>query len=76
MHPARRSTAAVQNIARLVIGESWTLTGYKITATDIDGIKNGVAEIVKAFEAPDAGVIFRLAGGEREEPVEAPRTRE
>ena len=76
IHPSRPDVSYTITPIRLVIGESWTLTGYKITARDIEGIQNGVAEIVKAFNALDAGVIYHLAGGEREEPVETPRTRE
>lgn len=59
---------------RAVIRDPWTLRGYKITAPDVSGIRNGVAEIVAAFKA---GVdIIRLQSGPRSGPVATPLTRE
>ena len=37
--------------ARLVLGESWTLNGYKITAHSEQGLQNGVQEVRQAFAA-------------------------
>ncbi|MHC4405335.1 MAG: hypothetical protein ACYTG0_37285, partial [Planctomycetota bacterium] len=48
--------------AKLILGETWPIQGYKISASDVDGIMNGVVEIKKAF---DDGRIYRLKTGTR-----------
>lgn len=57
---------------RSVSKNPWTLQGYKITAPDVDGIRNGVAEIVSALRA---GSIYRLQPGRRSGAVANPQTR-
>jgi hypothetical protein len=48
---------------RLVITDSWTLHGYKISARDVDGIRRGSDEVIGAFKAGD---IDRLSAGYRD----------
>ena len=57
--------------AKLVLGagNSQTLSGYQVTASDPEGIQNAVAEIEMAFKA---GRIFELKPGEREGRVKTP----
>jgi hypothetical protein len=47
--------------------------GYMISAPDIEGLRFGVAEVVKAFEA---GVIHRLKHDDRDGQVDSPLLRE
>ena len=65
-----KGSYAIQRI-RLIVGDSWALKGYKISAPDVDGIRNGTAEVVHAFRSGD---IYRLESGDRDEAVPAPRT--
>ena len=55
--------------AKLKLYGSWTLVGYEIEAANVAGLKNGVAEIKKAFAD---GRIYDLKGGKREGPVKEP----
>ncbi|PHR93929.1 MAG: hypothetical protein COA78_32395 [Blastopirellula sp.] len=56
--------------ARLVLGESWTLHGYKISAHSEQGLQNGVQEINQAFAA---GKIDDLKQGKRSKAIPAPQ---
>jgi|GEM_PF-2276646 hypothetical protein len=48
--------------ASLVLGESWTIQGCRISASDLKGMQNGVAEICKAMKK---GSVLRLKTGPR-----------
>lgn len=58
---------------RTLTKHPWTLRGYKITAPDVTGIQNGVAEIVAALKAD---TFSQLQTGRRNGPVATPRTRD
>lgn len=61
--------------AKLVLGETWDIHGYKIHAGSIDGVMNGVVEISKALEA-GRGSIHRLKAGPRSGLLDEPLYRE
>jgi hypothetical protein len=72
MEPSRPKGSYAIQPADLVLGP-WTLRGYRITAPDVSGIKNGAAEIVSALKT---GEIYRLQSGRRDGPVDTPLTRD
>ncbi|MCA9264431.1 MAG: hypothetical protein KDA60_11305 [Planctomycetales bacterium] len=58
---------------RLAIGDSWKLRGYRIRASGIRGLDNGVTEIVRALKL---GGIHRLRPGVRSGQVAKPQVDE
>ncbi len=58
---------------KLALGDHWTLSGYKLSAPDVEGVLNGAVEIKKALEA---GRIDELKSGQRKGFVEKPRYEE
>lgn len=61
--------------AKLVLGETWDIHGYKIHAGSIEGLMNGVVEISRALEA-GRGSIHRLRTGPRSGLLDEPLYRE